>query len=160
MNLGSLPFFPNILECWHPKFSNFQQFSQLSWVWHDFGGSSEFEGGLNPQPPLWYITGMCPLLICILITNSMEQSPFWEGTHHTASQESHHLPQNPMLPRSQTPSTAFYPSHINPVHTLHHAMTGSSTPPSDPHTSSWQRAHLTQHKLNIYYALYNSLEPL
>ena len=38
--------------CWRTKFSNFWQFSQSGWVWHDFGGPSEFRmWGLNPQPP-------------------------------------------------------------------------------------------------------------
>jgi len=40
-----LPFFPNSLGCWRPKFSNFNSFSQSGSGWHDFGGSSEFRGG-------------------------------------------------------------------------------------------------------------------
>ena len=54
-----LRFFPNILGCWRPKFSNFfKQFSQSGWVWHDFGGPSEFRGGgggPNPLPSVRHI---------------------------------------------------------------------------------------------------------
>jgi len=49
-----LTFFPNILGCWHPKLSNFEQFSQSGWVWHDFGGPLEFGGVWTPPP--WYAT--------------------------------------------------------------------------------------------------------
>jgi len=40
-----LSFPPNILVCWRPKFSNFEQFSQSDRVWNDFGGPSEFRRG-------------------------------------------------------------------------------------------------------------------
>ena len=48
-----LHFFPRTSwGCWRPKFSNFYQFQQLGWVWHDLGGLSDFrEGGFEPPPP-------------------------------------------------------------------------------------------------------------
>jgi len=47
----SLSFLPNILGRWRTKFGNSEQFSQLGWVWHHFGGSSEFPGGGGFEPP-------------------------------------------------------------------------------------------------------------
>jgi len=49
-----LPFFPNILGCWHPKFSNLTVFTirlNLARFWRAFGNSGGGGGGLNPQAP-------------------------------------------------------------------------------------------------------------
>jgi hypothetical protein len=60
VNLGSfrilLPFFPNILVCWRPKFSNFLTVFTIGLsLAQFFGGPLEFRGGgfehLKPPPP-------------------------------------------------------------------------------------------------------------
>ena len=61
MNLGSfrilLPFFWTSWGFGDLNSAIFNSFHKSGWVWYDFGGPSEFRGGLTPQTPPRYATG-------------------------------------------------------------------------------------------------------